>query len=206
MKRFRTWTRSRYVFSNSEIPMFFLCSIVMNIRCPFRTWPYSCIWRCNTLRFPKLQHYWSPIIKMFNVICRILFRGILTLSRDAVGAFYSPNRLGQAFIDVTAFVYIYIYIYIYICVRVCVRVWERERERERFFYFLIILSFFPIKTFLGAHVLWYPSQPFPATDTKFPAEKTPYCYIIINYIFSSNSPRRTWPKFKSICTTLGHLS
>ena len=27
--------------------MFFLCSIVMNIICPFRTWPYSCIWLCN---------------------------------------------------------------------------------------------------------------------------------------------------------------
>ena len=37
MKRFRTWTRSRYVFSNIEMPMFFLCSIVMNIICPFRT-------------------------------------------------------------------------------------------------------------------------------------------------------------------------
>ena len=25
----------------------FLCSIVMNIICLFRTWPYSCIWLCN---------------------------------------------------------------------------------------------------------------------------------------------------------------
>ena len=33
IKRFRTWTRSRYVFSNSEIPMFFICTIVMNIIC-----------------------------------------------------------------------------------------------------------------------------------------------------------------------------
>ena len=38
IKRFRTWTRSRYVFSNFEIPMFFICSIVMNIICLFRTW------------------------------------------------------------------------------------------------------------------------------------------------------------------------
>ena len=29
IKRFRTWTRSRYVFSNFEIPMFFICSIVL---------------------------------------------------------------------------------------------------------------------------------------------------------------------------------
>ena len=42
--------RSRYVFSNFEIHMFFICSIVINIRCPFHpfhTWPYSCIWLCN---------------------------------------------------------------------------------------------------------------------------------------------------------------
>ena len=37
IKRFRTWTRSPYVFSNSVIPMFFIYSIVMNIICPFRT-------------------------------------------------------------------------------------------------------------------------------------------------------------------------
>ena len=54
IKRFSTWTRSRYVVLNSEIPMSFICSIVMNIGCPFhpfhpfRTWPYSCIWLCNT--------------------------------------------------------------------------------------------------------------------------------------------------------------
>ena len=40
IKRFRTKTRSRYVFSNFEIPMFFICTIVMNIICLFRTWLY----------------------------------------------------------------------------------------------------------------------------------------------------------------------
>ena len=39
IKRFCTWTRGRYAFSNSEIPMFIICL--------FRTWPYSCIWLCN---------------------------------------------------------------------------------------------------------------------------------------------------------------
>ena len=38
IKRFRSWTRSLYVFSNSEIPMFFIDSIVMNIICPFLTY------------------------------------------------------------------------------------------------------------------------------------------------------------------------
>ena len=38
IKRFRTWTRSRYVFLNFKIPMFFICSIVMNIICLFSTW------------------------------------------------------------------------------------------------------------------------------------------------------------------------
>ena len=41
VKRFCTWTMSRYVFSNFEIPMFFMCSIVMNIICPFRTWLWN---------------------------------------------------------------------------------------------------------------------------------------------------------------------
>ena len=35
------------MFSNSEIPMFFICSIVMNITCLFCTWQYSCIWLRN---------------------------------------------------------------------------------------------------------------------------------------------------------------
>ena len=58
IKRFCTWTRSCYMFSNFEIPMFFIYSIVINIRYPFhpfRTWPYSCIWLCNTEIEP-----WSP--------------------------------------------------------------------------------------------------------------------------------------------------
>ena len=37
---------SRYVFSNFEIPIFFIWSVVMNIICLFRTWLYSCIWLC----------------------------------------------------------------------------------------------------------------------------------------------------------------
>ena len=31
--------------------MFFICSIVINIRCPSCTWPYSCIWLCNIKLF-----------------------------------------------------------------------------------------------------------------------------------------------------------
>ena len=49
IKRFRNWTRDRYVFSNSEIPLFIIWSIVMNIIFPFRTWPYSCIWLRNNI-------------------------------------------------------------------------------------------------------------------------------------------------------------
>ena len=73
IKRFRTWTRSRYVFSNFEIRMFFICSEfsiwtlciyeVMNIRSPFhpfRTWPYSCTWLCNNILF-CLNHISKPV-------------------------------------------------------------------------------------------------------------------------------------------------
>ena len=36
--------------------MFFICSIVMNIICLFRTWPYSCIWLCNNSWLYQLLH------------------------------------------------------------------------------------------------------------------------------------------------------
>ena len=63
IKRFRIWTRSRYVFSNFEIPMFFIWSSVMNIVCPFRTCPYSCIWLCNTIfdRAVRFEVSFTPI-------------------------------------------------------------------------------------------------------------------------------------------------
>ena len=41
---------------------------------------------------PKLLHYWSFTIRLFSVIYRIL-GGVLSFYRDAVGLFYSPNRL-----------------------------------------------------------------------------------------------------------------
>ena len=41
--------------------------------------------------FPKLQHYWS--LRLFSVISRALVGEVLTLCRDAVGVFYSPNIL-----------------------------------------------------------------------------------------------------------------
>ena len=44
IKRFRTWTRSSYVFLRF---LFFIYSIVMNITCLFCTWPYSYIWLRN---------------------------------------------------------------------------------------------------------------------------------------------------------------
>ena len=44
---------------------------------------------------PKLQHYWSLTIRLFNVIPRTLIGEVLPICRDAVGVFYSPNRLGN---------------------------------------------------------------------------------------------------------------
>ena len=44
--------------------MFFICSIVMNIICPFRTWPYSCIWLCNINTIDintRLAKVWAAI-------------------------------------------------------------------------------------------------------------------------------------------------
>ena len=39
--------------------------------------------------FPKLQHYRSFTIRLFCGISKALVRGVLPLSRDAVGVFYS---------------------------------------------------------------------------------------------------------------------
>ena len=44
------------MFSNFEIPMFFICYIVMNIICLFRTWPYSCLWLRNMGTFIDSIH------------------------------------------------------------------------------------------------------------------------------------------------------
>ena len=48
----------------------------------------------DTLHSPKLLRYSSLTIKLFSVISRVLFGGVLPLCRDAVGVFYSPSRLG----------------------------------------------------------------------------------------------------------------
>ena len=51
--------------------------------------------------FPKLQHYWSIIIRLFSVICKTFVGGVLLLCRDAVGVFYNPSRqshsLGESY-------------------------------------------------------------------------------------------------------------
>ena len=49
-------------------------------------------WR-RTPHSPKLQHYWSMTIRLFDVIYRTLVTGVLPLCRDTVGVLYSPCRL-----------------------------------------------------------------------------------------------------------------
>ena len=51
-------------------------------------------WR-GTPHSPKLQHYWSLIIRLFSAISRTLVRGVLPLCRDAVGVFCSPSWLAK---------------------------------------------------------------------------------------------------------------
>ena len=43
--------------------------------------------------FPKLQHYWSLTIRLFSVIYKTLFGGVLPPCSEAVNVFYSPSRL-----------------------------------------------------------------------------------------------------------------
>ena len=87
VKRFRTWTRSRSVFSNSEIPMFFICSIVINIRCPFHpfcTWPYSCIWLHNRYRHASTSTRSLPITGQRNMHFRRLWNGMFDRHRAEI--------------------------------------------------------------------------------------------------------------------------
>ena len=50
-------------------------------------------WRSNP-HSPKLQHCWNLSNRLFSVISRTLVGGgVLPLSREAVGVFYSPSRL-----------------------------------------------------------------------------------------------------------------
>ena len=70
--------------------------------------------------FPKLQHHWSLRIRLFIVITRILVEGVLPLCREAVGVFYSPNRLGQAYRESFTMVLCHPNIHgILICRRLC---------------------------------------------------------------------------------------
>ena len=55
------------------------------VRCSRRGSPY----------FPKLQHYWSLAIRLFSVISRTLVGGVLPLSGDVVGVFFSSIRLAE---------------------------------------------------------------------------------------------------------------
>ena len=60
----------------------------------------QCQWR-GTPHSPKPQYYWSPTIRLFSVISRILVRGVLPLCRDAV--IYSAAPAGWAFFFLSFF-------------------------------------------------------------------------------------------------------
>ena len=49
----------------------------------------------RSLHSPKLQNYQSLSIRLFCVISRTIFGGILPFFRDTIGLFYSPSRLGN---------------------------------------------------------------------------------------------------------------
>ena len=56
----------------------------------------------EVVRIPsKFQHYWSLTIRLFSFISRTLVGGVLTLCRDVVGVFYSPNSLGLTTLELS---------------------------------------------------------------------------------------------------------
>ena len=101
---------------NLNVKQFYLTHWYNPIRC------YHCrsewIWEQwqwrGTLHSPKLQHYWSLTIRLFNAISRTFIWEVLPLCRDAVRVLYSPKWLGFVitrpnwklyFHTVTAFIY-----------------------------------------------------------------------------------------------------
>ena len=61
--------------------MFFIYSIVINIRCPFhpfRTWPYSCIWLCNINVFGARARH----IRIMGIV-RLGYHGSTETIREA---------------------------------------------------------------------------------------------------------------------------
>ena len=51
-------------------------------------------WR-GILNSSKFHYYWSHTTRLFSVISRALFGGVLPLCGDVVGIFYSPSWLGH---------------------------------------------------------------------------------------------------------------
>ena len=60
---------------------------------PESSWQW---WQCKgTLHSPKFNHYWRLTIRLFNIISRHQFGGIIFICKDAVDLFYSPSRLNS---------------------------------------------------------------------------------------------------------------
>ena len=71
------------------------CEIDPKIRW-FNSGPEWTLEQCHWLCFsPKLQHYRSLAIRLFNDLSRTLVGGVIPLCRDAVGVFWSSGRLGH---------------------------------------------------------------------------------------------------------------
>ena len=81
------------MFSNSEIPMFFICSIVINFRCPFHpfcAWPYSFIWLRNTKTSKQIL---LSLVLKYNKFCiKKNVWGILDYGKYYFKAFDSIHR------------------------------------------------------------------------------------------------------------------
>ena len=94
------WSNSS-ISNNSILDKSFVCTQFYSthredpIRCYHSgsewTWEWG-QWRC-TPNSPKLQHYWSVTIRLFNVISRTLIGcvRVLLLYKDTVSVFFSPR-------------------------------------------------------------------------------------------------------------------
>ena len=97
IKRFRTWTRSRYVFSNSEIPMF------------YRYQHYLSISQIAVSDYATL----SPHQHITNNKVYVMLHSVLIIILIFISIFYIPIHQPRSHLSIRLYIYIYIYISMY---------------------------------------------------------------------------------------------
>ena len=90
------------LFQSNQFSISTLVSSICDIERPYYVLPFrtradlGAMAKKGTPHSPKLQRYWNLTIRLFSIIFRTLIGGgVSSLCREAVGLFYSYNRLSM---------------------------------------------------------------------------------------------------------------